>query len=494
MAARNLVLILVAAVLFAGCTVSRNPVTGRKRAYAYTWEQERQIGQQADQQIVAQFGVYNDQDLTNYVNQVGQRVLAQSHLRRADADPELRNTPFTFRVLDSPVVNAFALPGGFIYVTRGLLANLENEAQLAVVLGHEIGHVAARHASQQALQSQLGQLGIIGGAILGQEVLGLPAGDLAQLGGQAAQLLLLSYSRDAERESDQLGVEYAALTGYKAEEGAAFFTSLKRLSQAQQGGEIPTFLSTHPDPGQREQRIHQLAQEWAAKGTQMTEVDEQQYLNEIDGITLGEDPRQGFVENNVFYHPELRFSFPVPQGWLVQNEPTQVVMIDPNQQAVMGFTISEARSAAAAAQGLAGQQGITVVESGGARVGNLPAYYAIVDAQTQDGQQVRALSYYIEYGGKVYNLIGYSTAGAFRNYQNTFQRTMRGFAPVSDPNILNAQPVRLDVVRASRTAAFSSFIPQGLRMTITPEELAIMNQVQLNTTIRSGTMLKLPAR
>jgi predicted Zn-dependent protease len=136
-----------------------------------------------------------------------------------------------FSVLDSPVVNAFALPGGYVYVTRGLLAHLNNEAQLAVVQGHEIGHVAARHASQRGLQQQIGQVAIIGGAILGQELLGLPGESILNLSGTAAQLLFLSYSRDHESESDRLGVEYAAMVGYVAAEGAAFFTSLRRISE-----------------------------------------------------------------------------------------------------------------------------------------------------------------------------------------------------------------------------------------------------------------------
>src|SRR5690606_29236122 len=170
---------------------------------------------------------------------------------REGASAEFVSTPFTFRVLSSPVVNAFALPGGYNYVTRGLLTHMTSEAQLAMVIGHEIGHVAARHASQQALTQQAGSLLLIGGAVLGQELLGVRAQDIMELGGTAAQLLFLRYSRDAERESDKLGVEYSAKSGYDASQGAAFFTTLKRLSEAS-GSSIPAFMSSHPDPGDRE--------------------------------------------------------------------------------------------------------------------------------------------------------------------------------------------------------------------------------------------------
>ena len=175
-------------------------------------------------------------------------------MKREDTDQKFRETEFYFKVLDSPVVNAFALPGGYVYFTRGLMAHLNNEAQLSVVIGHEIGHVAARHASQRAMRQQLGQIAVIGGAVLGQELLGLPGGNILNLSSQAAELLFLSYSRDAERESDELGVEYAAMTGFTAAEGAEFFTSLKRISE-QSGQSIPTMMSTHPDPGERENRI-----------------------------------------------------------------------------------------------------------------------------------------------------------------------------------------------------------------------------------------------
>ncbi len=144
----------------AGCAATtKDVVTGQRRGLGYTWQQQIQIGRESDPQILAQFGVYDERSIDSYVNEIGQRVLAVSHLRRPEAAAEVQQTAFTFRVVDSPVLNAFALPGGYIYVTRGLLANLENEAQLAVVLGHEIAHVARQHAARQAFTAQRAQLG-----------------------------------------------------------------------------------------------------------------------------------------------------------------------------------------------------------------------------------------------------------------------------------------------------------------------------------------------
>ena len=488
---RTALVVVLATVLFAGCTVSRSPITGKKRLYGYSWAQEVQIGKESDPQIVAQFGLYDDDRLAAYVTRIGEAVLAESHLRRPDADPEFRNTPFTFRVLDSPVVNAFALPGGYVYVTRGLLSHLNNEAQLAVVLGHEVTHVAARHASQRAASQQLGTLGLIGVALGGQAVFG---GNTAQgvldIGGTTAQLLFLRYGRDDERESDQNGVDYAARVGYKTSEASAFFNSLKRIGEQQEGGGIPNFLSTHPDPGEREQTIQRISARWEAQGANI--VEQEDYYAMLGNLVLGEDPRQGFVEGGVFYHPELKFSFPVPSGYQVINQPTQVGMVEPNQNAILLFSIAQdASSASDAASKLTAEEGVQTVDSGSATVSGNRAYYVLADVQTDNGE-VRLLTYYIEYGGQVYSFLGYAPKASFSTYRSTLERSMRGFDRVTDRRILNIQPSRLNLVTASRSGTFRSFLPSNMPEQFTPEGLAILNQVELDTRIARGQKLKLP--
>jgi len=485
----TLTTVLLAATLFAACVVQRNPVTGSKRAYAYTWAQERQIGAEADPAVIAQFGLYDDAGLTAYVDRIGQQVVAESHLRRPDTEAEVRETPVVFRVLDSPVVNAFALPGGYIYVTRGLVAHVQNEAQMAVVLGHEVGHVAARHASKRALQQQLGQIGLIGTAI-GGELLGLPGGQILQAGGTVAQLMFLSYGRDDERESDELGVEYSALNGYASAEAAHFFQTLKRISDSA-GQEIPSFLSSHPDPGEREQTITRLAAEWESRAN-MTIVGTDGHMAQIDGIVVGEDPRQGYVDGSVFYHPELRFQFPVPQDWHLINQPTQVVMFNEAQSAIMAFTfVQDASSAQEAANQFAAQEGFTVVERGRATGGYLPAQVVIIDAAQQDGSYLRAVAHFVEYGGNIYRFLGYSARDTFSQHNPRFISTMQGFNRLSDASRLNVEPARLNVTSASRTGTFQSMIPSSLPREVTAEDLAIMNQLNLGTSVAAGTKLKL---
>lgn len=481
---------LLLLVLVAGCaSVSRDLVTGNRKAFGYDWSEQVQIGRQSDPAIVAQFGLYGDEALQRYVDEVGQRVLAESHLRRPDTPAEVRNTPFTFRVLDSPVVNAFALPGGFIYVTRGLLAHCENEAQLAMVLGHEITHISRQHAARQAFEAQRAQYLLLGGALLGQTLLGGSAAEnILGLGSQAAQLLLLKYSRDDERESDHWGTEYAALAGYEVEEGADFFLTLQRI-QAESGYALPTWQSSHPDPGARGETIRELAAEWRTKA-ELTRLGESEFMQRIEGLVFGENPRQGFVRNNAFLHPDLRFQFDIPRGYQVINEASQVAIVEGQQRAYVLLQFAQESSPQAAARAFAGQQGLRVADSGTDRFNGLEAAFVLAEAQTEQGV-LGLLAYFIQYDGRVYRLTGVTTSQAFNTYRSDFLSLVRSFRTLTDQSALGVQPARLNVVNAPRTAPFQSFLPSSLPFNITAQDLAIANQVELNQTVRSGEPIKL---
>lgn len=481
----------VVSVLFFlyGCVTDIVPATGERRYLGYTWQQETDIGKQASKEVTSLFGVYGDANLARYITEVGNRVLATSHLRRPGADEQVRATPVTFTVLDSPVINAMALPGGYIYVTRGMLAHLNNEDQLATVIAHEIGHVAARHAARQAWQQQIGQGLLLGGAVLSQG-LGLPAGNILNLGGMAAQLFLLRYSREDELEADRLGVEYAMAAGYDSREVIGLFQTLDRM-QEKEGQSMPSFLATHPNPGDRIQRIRELT--GAARDSRTPNPDTR-YLHAVEGLVLGEDPRQGFVQDNVFYHPDLGFRFPIPRGFKAVNQPSQVVMVEGQNRAVLGFTGTAESSAEAAAAKLLSQRGLRVVERGSTRINGFPAVGALAEAQTQNGQIVTLITYFIEYRGKVYQFIGYAPQQLFGSFQSAFLQTIRGFAEIQDSRILARQPVRLTLLRVSRSAPFRELIPRALPAPFTPEEAAILNEVDLNQEISPGKILKIPSQ
>lgn len=485
---------LILGLLVSACSIQRSAISGDKRAYGYSWDQEKQIGEEADQQIQQQYGIYDNDELEAYVEKIGQEMLTVSHMNRPDTPDEYEGTDFYFRVLDSPVVNAFALPGGYIYVTRGLLSHLDNEAQLSVVLGHEIGHVVARHASQRAFEQQMGQIALIGGAI-GGELMGLPGGDILGIGSQVAQMLFLSYSRDDERESDRLGVEYSSMQNYKAAEGAEFFVSLDRMAE-QSGQSLPSWQSTHPDPAERAQSIPELAQQWEAKGYEQTVYNTDEYMGKLDEMIYGENPREGFTRNGIFYHPDLEFQFSYPDGWQVINQRSMVAIVNSDQDAVSIMTLDgESDDAEASVNDFLNQEGITTIAKSDVQNNGLAAFRAEATGQTEDGTQLKFYLYAIEYEGSIYRFLNYSTLEKYGSYVSGFNEITSGFSKLTDRGILNIQPVRLQAVKTNRSGDFRSFLPTNLEsysITVTPEDLAIMNQVGLDQQISSGTWLKLP--
>jgi len=488
-------LFLAVAAVGTGCvSTGTNPVSGNTRAYGYTWQEELKLGKKADKQIQGQYGVYENEELQRYVDEIAQDVLAESHMRRPSTPEKFRKTEFHFRVLDSPVINAFALPGGYVYVTRGLLAHLNNEAQLAVVLGHEIAHVAARHASQQAARRQFTKGFLLGGAVLGQAAFGGEAGRrIVNLGGTAAQLLSLRYSRGSERESDRLGVQYAVRAGYDAAEAAGFFGSLER-KQKQSDRSIPTWRSTHPDPGARQQTVPQLAQKWKKRVDHAARtVDQDEYYAAIERMIFGKNPRRGFTEDGVFYHPELAFRFPIPSDWTVQNQPRQVVAVQPSQEAYVVFRFADADTPAAAARQFTNQDGLGVRERQSVTVNGYEAQRVLAEAETKKGRRVYALAYFISYRDQVYQFQGLTPAEQYDVYRSTLERTMTGFDRLRDPDKLNVQPARLAIRPASRQAAFRTFVDEAaLPEGMTAADLAIVNQLELDRVVAPARPLKLP--
>ena len=478
-----------------GCvSTGVNPVSGNTRAYGYSWEEEVELGEKADKQIQNQYGVYEDEELQQYVDEVAQEVLAKSHIRRPETAQKFRETEFYFRILDSPVINAFALPGGYVYVTRGLMAHLNNEAQLAMVLGHEIGHVEARHASQQAARQQFTQGLLIGGAVLGQATLGGNTGrQVLNLGGTAAQILSLSYSRDNERESDRLGVEYAVKAGYEAAEGAAFFESLERVRE-QSGQSVPAWQSTHPDPGARKRTIPKVARKWQEKvGQPATLINQDAYYDALRSTVLGKNPRQGFTEDDVFYHPELALRFSVPGQWTVENQPRQVAIIEPDQAAYLLFGFSQSDTPEAAAREFAGQDGLSVQENRRETVNGYDAQRVLAEGETQQGQTLRLLVYFIAYDDRVYKFQGITTAERFGTYRRTFERSMGSFNRLTDAQKLNVEPTRITIRPAGQQASFRTFVDEGrLPEGMTEGDLAIINQLDLGEAVASDRFLKLP--
>src|SRR5438477_10614207 len=283
-------LALLAGLGVGACAV--NPATGSRQLMLISESQEIAMGRDYDKQVAASIGLYPDSGLQRYLQQFGGRLAATS---------ERPNLPWSFRVVDDPVVNAFALPGGYIYVTRGILAHLNSEAELAGVVGHEIGHVTARHSVSPMTKQQLAQLCPASGAIASPDV-----GRYAGLASQALGVLFLKYSRDDESQADELGLRYLRRAAYDPREMPHVFEMLARVSQAQGGGRVPEWLATHPNPDNRRGRIQQdiAAGPQAFSGTV---VNRDSYLQRLAGLVFGANPREGYFKGAEFFHPELRF-------------------------------------------------------------------------------------------------------------------------------------------------------------------------------------------
>lgn len=460
-----------------------NPVTGKRQLVFMSEAQEIQMGREYDPQIVGAFGEYHNEAMLSLLQNRANEMGLISHR------PKLQ---YHVRILDSPVINAFAVPGGYMYLTRGILAQFNNEAEMIGVLAHEMGHITARHSVSRQAKQTVGQLLLVGGMIASEEF--RKYGEYAMAG---MQLLFLSYSRDDEREADQLGVEYTSKIGFDAQRMADFYQVLVRMNMDSHQGGVPTFLSTHPDPGDRYNDVKKDAAKWQEKlDFESWKVNADSYLALLDGMVYGEDPRQGFVDGNAFYHPEMKFKFSFPSGWQLQNAPMQVSMAPSDGKALMIFTMAAQNSLDEAAQSTIQQLQLNVTESQKISVNGMPAIAVLSSQTSQDqntGQQqtIKVLSYFIDDQGTYYVFHGVSSDTDFSNYTRQFETTMNNFDKLTDPSKLNVQPqrVRIRTVQSTGTLAnaFRAFgVPQDKM-----EELAFLNNMALTDQITAGTKLKI---
>jgi predicted Zn-dependent protease len=325
---------LLAAALLAACgTVVQNPVTGRAERSVMDEAAEIAEGRKAHAEVVKEYGAYADPKLQAYVSEIGQRLAKASHR------PQL---PWTFTVLDSPEVNAFALPGGYVYITRGIMAYLDSEADLAGVLGHEIGHVTARHGAQRATRQQSAGLGVLAATVLGVALEGVGVRGAADAVGSVSQSVaagyVASYSSEQELQADQLGAEYLARVAYdpknmvdvirvlKDQEAFAAQQARAEGREVREGGGA-SWLASHPTSDQRLQQIMATAQKKAAERAGRTADDGRaRYLQAIDGMSFGEGREQGVTRGRRFFHEPLDLAITAPEGWKIRNG-AQVLMV-----------------------------------------------------------------------------------------------------------------------------------------------------------------------
>lgn len=460
-------LAIAASLLVPIASCATNPVTGESELALVSEEQEIQMGRQADEQIVASMGLVEDERLQRYVSGLGTRLAERSER------PEL---PWTFRVVDDPTVNAFALPGGFIYVTRGMMSHLTSEAQLVGILGHEIGHVTARHSVNQMSRAQLANLGLGLGMILAPEGLR----PLGQVAGAGLQLLFLRFSRDDERQSDELGVQYMTQLGYDPAELAGVFEMLGRVADEAGGGGVPAWASTHPAPEDRQERILTMAE----SHPQAERVARPEYLRTVEGLTFGADPREGFFRDRVFHHPELRFRMEFPSGWRGVNSRTAVQAVSENQQAAMVLTLAEEGSPRAALSAFESQEGVTVTGAEERNVNGIPAVLATFQAATEQGE-VRGAIMFPELDDRVYAIYGFSSASDWSGFQGDITGAITSFQRERDESVLSVRPNHLEIVDVSAGMSFDEFT-RRYPSSVPEATVALINQVDERGSMPDG--------
>jgi len=473
------VALLLSTILLPTCAY--NPVTGKRELSLMSTEQEIKMGKGYDPQVVAQYGKYENEQMQAFINKKGKEMAAISHR------PDL---PYEFKILDSPIINAFAVPGGYVYFTRGIMAHFNNEAEFAGVLGHEIGHVTARHSARQYSKQMLAQVGFIVGVVASKEFRNYA--DVAQ---QGLGLLFLKFSRSNETESDKLGVEYSTKIGYDAKEMANFFNTLKRMRGEEAGA--PTMLSTHPDPGDRFVKVGQLAEKWQSKDSKTDyDVNRDQYLQMIDGLTYGEDPRQGYVADGMFYHPELKFEYPIPQDWQVANSPSQVQMGPKEGEALMVLKLAQGESIAAASQTFITENKLTLNTSQNKRINGFDAVRVEATQPSQQDEsgnqteELKVLSYFYQYGSTIYQILGVTKSKSYFTYSGAFENTMRKFKKLTDPARINVKPERIKVVKVSNTGTLQDILRSFNTPSDRMEEIAVLNSMMLTDNITAGTRIK----
>ncbi len=470
-----ILLLLTAAFLSGGCSV--NPATGRNQLNFFGEESEIEMGREADAEIVGSVGLYDDPLLQDYVHDLGMEIAAQS---------ERPNLPWSFKILDDSAVNAFALPGGFVYVTRGLLSHLGSEAELVSVLGHEAGHVTARHGVNQVSKQILATVGV-GVAVLANPDLH----DWAFLGEVGLGLVFLKYSRDDERQADDLGLRYSIRTGYDPNQMPEVFRVLDAVSQvegaAEGAGRLPNWLSTHPNP---EARAVRIAEEVAALDGDFSQarVERDSYLQRLDGMVFGDDPQEGYFKGRAFMHPGLRFRIEFPEGWETANQKDAVTANDPSETAMVQVSMSEQGTRRDAEEAFYGEAGVVRDESWDRKVHGLPASWSRFEFQDETND-LRGTVAFVEHGGSIFQVMALSGADDWDGQQETLEETISSFGRLDDPKALSVKPQRIKVVRLDRDMTIEEFAKR-YPSDVPLETVALINHVAPGGTLAKGRYAK----
>jgi predicted Zn-dependent protease len=469
--------LVVVTILIAACAT--NPATGKRQINLMSEAQEISAGQEADAQVKKEMGIYSDANLQEYVSNIGMRLAKES---------ERPNLPWHYTVVDSPAVNAFALPGGYIYVTRGILPFLNDEAQLAGVLGHETGHVTARHTAQQYTRSV--------GATIGLVALGIFVPGGQQIGGLAEQglgVLFLKFSRAFELQADQLGAKYAAQASWDPAGVPDMLATLGRLDEASgQTKGVPNWLETHPEPLARVKEIQPTVQQLSAGRTDLVR-NRDALLRAVDGLVYGDNPDQGIARGTSFIHPPLRFRIDFPNGWDIENSPEQVMAKAPGADVYMlleQVEMPRGNGIENIARSSMQNAGFRIMSGSRQQINGLDAFIGLYQGSLEGLGDVTMRAAHIVHNGNVYLVAGFSAPKVFEPLDSAILSSIRTFKQLTAAEAEAVHPNRVDIYLVRQGDSWQS-IAERSGGVIKASTLAIMNGAEPNSQPSVGMRIKI---
>jgi len=466
-----LLMSLVFGLVTSACVT--NPVTGQKELDLIPPSQEISMGRQEYKSVLSQFDVYKYKDLNRYITRIGDELVPYV---------QDKNIKYTFTLLDSPDVNAFSTPGGYVYVTRGILAYLNNEAQLACVLGHEMGHINAHHVATLLTKQMIFNMGLAIAYAKSKRFR-----KFAPLVGIAGNLLFLSFSRSDEYQADYLGVEYATLAGYDATQMAYFFDELERI-EVSENAVLPEFLSTHPSPPHRRERVIQLARRWQAIAKRgYYKIGRDVYLEHINGILFGKNKKNGYTVGNRYYHPNMRFTFAFPKGWKLIDMAHYIGIVPKNYNGVYVKIFLEDKPNYTVANEFA-SKGVEI-EFKDKNINGFDAY-KVVRLVNTSGQPTTQCAYFINFSGKTFVFFAQSPSVLWPALEGKLTEPAKTFSRLTDPNRIHVKNLYVKVVKVPDSMTFSELlnrmrIPERLR-----KKIYIMNNMYSDTLLAEGDLIK----
>lgn len=459
--------VLFAVVLVGTSACSINPATGRVQAFLIDEKQEVEIGREADQEITSSMRTYAEApELVAKVEEVGGKIA------EASERPQL---PWTFRVLDDPAVNAFALPGGYVYVTRGLLTHLNSEDELAAVIGHEAGHVTARHGAVKLRKTNVARRSV--------GVFRVIDPGLQHIGGFAAGvagLALLKYSRDDEYQADDLALRYVEATGYDPAGVPEVFTVLSSVADSE--GRVPSWLSTHPEPELRQQRVTQKLGKPGMPGP------DPQWLALLEGVVYGRDARDGFMLEQRYVQPRAGFRIDMPPDWDVEVQTSGLMGVAGDENALFVLGPSDQATAAEALEAFFAETKLAKGEVWQGKIGTAPAVSAAFSIAASDGS-LTGLVAFVQHGRQVVAMIAAAPSEVWPEHADAIATTVSSFHALTDPRLLAVEPTRvhLDTLDAATTlAAYNQAEPSSIPVI----ELARINHVAPDQSLPAGRLIK----